>query len=253
MQTVDLTRGRELGRGGFGIVYALAQHPDLAVKVSSRNMATNSCRKWHKEYQLIRDFMQRIQAAIPNFRFPDDAEIVVPVWVRETEDECSMVMPRILPPDDSGPTVQAQLGAPSVDLVQKARGRFVGLEQIERYWQRAGERGDLAKAAFEIGTLMALLHYVGKNDAYDVELFLGHQYGDPKLKFFLADFDLSQPIDRYDDETIERMVWSLDAVPYFPRPEIDRELYDAFADGYARIADLNGLGNVAEAVLAAYE
>jgi len=75
--------------------------------------------------------------------------------------------------------------------------------------------------------MMSNIHFKGQNDAYDVEIYLGSDY-----KFYLADFDLSEEICTLDPETIQRMVWSLDAVQYFPTLDCCPDLYKVFKDGY---------------------
>ena len=98
---------------------------------------------------------------------------------------------------------------------------------------------------------MGLLHYVGKNDGYDLEVFLGRKYRARKLKFFIADFDLSQPIIKYDDATVDRLVWSLDAVPYFPNKA--SKMFKTFSEGYLEAAKAGGNLEIAERVLSEYD
>lgn len=87
-----------------------------------------------------------------------------------------------------------------------------------------------------MGQLLSLIHHVGKIDAYDVKLFVGKAGGEGAVnKLWLTDFDLSQEYDNIDKDVIERLTWSMDAVPYFPTEQSDPELLKTFIRGYASI------------------
>jgi tRNA A-37 threonylcarbamoyl transferase component Bud32 len=143
-----------------------------------------------------------------------------------------MILPRIYRPNkDKGYTIQAQLGSESCHMIHKGRGEFIGLKEIRKYISE----NDIEIACQELGTMMALIHFVGKNDAYDIEVFLGKELHSKKSRFYIADFDLSEEIKQYDDDTIERICWSLDAIPYFPNNN-NKKLFDLFKNGYSKIA-----------------
>lgn len=42
---------------------------------------------------------------------------------------------------------------------------------------------DLEIACFELGVMMSLIHHYGKNDAYDIELYLGKEANSKKCRF----------------------------------------------------------------------
>jgi hypothetical protein len=146
-----------------------------------------------------------------------------------------MILPRIFRPEGKDvirPTIQAQLGVQSVQMVHKGRGEFMGLAQLSKIVPAA----KLKVAAYELGIMMGLIHFHGRNDAYDIEVFLGKEKGAKQARFYIADFDLTEEVKAYDAATIERMYWSLDAVPYFPKQDVDAALYHEFRKGYAKIA-----------------
>jgi len=89
---------------------------------------------------------------------------------------------------------------------------------------------------------MGLIHFVGKNDAYDLEVFLGKEYKSKLSRFYIADFDLSENIEKYDDNTIERIIWSLNAVEYFPKNN-NKIFLDLFITGYSFIAIMAGISD----------
>lgn len=222
--------GKEIGRGGFGVVYLNKTDPKLCIKVSNKGRATNSCREWSNEYKKIMDIQKKLPPVNNNRKM---VRIVIPTKFVETDARCYMEMPLIYRPDRvlDGPTIQALLGVATDRTIHTGRGEFIGLREIRELVSES----DLEKACYELGVLMGLLHYVAKNDAYDIELVLGREHHTRKPRFYLIDFDLSNKIKSYDTQTIENMAWSIDAVSYFPRPSVDAKLYRLFRNGYNRI------------------
>ena len=84
---------------------------------------------------------------------------------------------------------------------------------------------------------MALLHFVAKNDANDVELYLGREYNTKKPRIYISDFDMSNNIIDYDDITIDKLCWCFQAMPYFPSRNSSDKLYELFKEGYKKIAN----------------
>ena len=228
--------GKEIGRGGFGIVYETKNDPTTCIKISNKmDFNKNTCRQWSNEYEKINQFINIIEKH-PAFKRLKMVRIVKPRQFIETEQLCYMTMPRIYRPEgkSSAPTIQAQLGVTTCKLVHKGRGEFIGLEEIKQYVSNE----DLEIASRELGIIMALIHFVGKNDAYDIEVFLGKEANTKKVRFYIADFDLSSTVpDVLDEESIRRIAWSMDAVPYFPRPSVDPHLFQLFINGYKTILE----------------
>jgi len=236
--------GFEIGRGGYGSVYEIKNDPSICAKVSDKKM--NSCRKWSNEFHKINTFMSKISEE-PKYKSLKMVRIIKPVEFKETDGKCMMIMPRIYRPDDvrrfslthrkdtykPSHTIQAQLGIPSGKMVFKSRGEFIGLKEIRSYVTEP----ELKIACYELGMTMALIHTMGKNDAYDIEVYLGREHLSRKTRFYIADFDLSEEIHNYNEETMERMAWSLEAMPYFPTMESDPALFQLFKKGYATVAN----------------
>lgn len=225
--------GPEIGRGGFGVVYIKKDDDTQCVKVSHK---TFSCRRWSNEYAKIINFMAPIERT-PAYKSLRMVRVVKPTEFVETpEGACYMVLPRVFRPEGKHvmhPTLQAQLGWPKGRMVHKGRGEFIGYKEIQDI---VSSRTDMETACYELGVIMGLLHHVGRHDAYDVELYLGKEAHSRKPRFYLADFDLSEPVTSKDDaDTFERILWSLDAVPYFPRPHIDQKLFELFKKGYESV------------------
>jgi serine/threonine protein kinase len=229
--------GEEIGRGGFGIVYQKKDNSSQCIKVSDKSRGTTHCRQWSNEHKKIINFMNNIEIEYPNYSKFKFVKVLKSIQFVETSTECYMILPRIYRPNrDDGYTIQAQLGSDSCHIVHKGRGEFIGLKEIKEYMSD----DDIETACNELGMMMALIHFVGKNDAYDIEVFLGKELHSKKCRFYIADFDLSEEIKQYDSETIERICWSIDAVPYFPH-ENNEKLFNLFKNGYSKICNNNDL------------
>ena len=228
---MDNLLGNEIGRGGFGIVYQKKDDPSKCIKLSNKKGGSIHCRQWSNEHKKIISFMDNIENYQDKYKFKF-VKVLKSIDFIETSKECYMVLPRIYRPNrDEGYTLQAQLGCDSCHMIHKGRGEFIGLKEIREYLPE----DDIEIACHELGMMMALIHFVGKNDAYDIEVFLGKELYSKKCRFYIADFDLSEEIKQYDSETIERISWSLDAVPYFPN-DSNKKLFELFKSGYSKIA-----------------
>lgn len=245
--------GDEIGRGGYGRIYEITNNKNLCAKVSDKKM--EGCRKWSNEFNKIKSIMLKIKDDTFYKRLKM-VKIITPLEFKETDGLCMMIMPKIYRPDDirysksiqsrkynSAPsilqtngktkyTIQAQLGITSGRMIFKGRGEFIGLKEIKEFVSNE----DLKVASYELGMIMGLIHFVGNNDAYDIEVYLGKDYMSKKVRFYIADFDMSEEIKEFDDSTIERMTWSIDAVPYFPTKSSDPVLFELFKKGYSIIA-----------------
>ena len=230
---MDNLIGKEIGRGAFGIVYEKKNDSSKCIKVSNKSKGSIHCRQWSNENKKINTLMTNIEKYYPNYNKFKFVKILKPSEFVETSNECYMILPRIYRPNkDDGYTIQAQLGAISCNMIHKGRGEFISLKEIRQYISEK----DIELASHELGMIMALIHFIGKNDAYDIEVFLGKELHSKKCRFYIADFDLSEEIKEYDSETIERICWSLDAVPYFPNSHTNKKLFDLFKNGYEQIA-----------------
>lgn len=207
--------GKEIGRGGYGIVYECKTNPNICIKKSRKK---TNCRVWSNEFAKIKSIAKSVKSL-------EFVKLIVPTKFEESDDECFMEMPRIHNPLGKDQTLHPLLGEVDYNHTDKKRGIFMGMKQLQEQFDFS-ERF-LKQIARELGIMMSNIHFKGKNDAYDVEIYLGSDY-----KFYLADFDLSEEIVTFDPETINRMVWSLDAVQYFPTIDCCPDLYKIFKDGY---------------------
>ena len=177
-----------------------------------------NCRQWSNEFAKITNVAKHVKSL-------EFVKLVVPTKFEESDDECFMEMPRICNPLGKHQTLHPLLGEFDYSYTDKRRGIFMGMKQLQKHFNFSDRY--LKQIARELGIMMSNIHFKARNDAYDVEIYLGCDY-----KFFLADFDLTEEICTFDPETIQRMVWSLDAVQYFPTTDCCPDLYKIFKDGY---------------------
>lgn len=242
--------GEEIGRGGFGTVYELKDDKSKAVKISSKDSGTN-CRKWSDEFAKINDICMH---KMPKLKY---VSILQPDEFIEKEGLCYMILPRIFRHDckiknvtsatspqscKNNPTIHPLLGQQEGKMIFKGRGEFIGFKEVSEI---VGPQYDLMNVCYELGIMMASIHFIGKNDAYDIEVFLGRKYRDKNLRFYIADFDLSEKVpDDISEDIIERLKWSIEAVPYFPNEFVDMKYFEQFKKGYhSVISKLEGYKN----------
>eukprot|EP00961_Rhodomonas_salina_P032154 433537-Rhodomonas_salina.1 len=230
----DYELGEEVGRGGFGIVYAVKDHENLVIKVSKQG---NSCEKWKDEKKLVDFFVKKIRKETPiQLSEISLVELQIPLYMREVDSVCGMVMRRVFPipellqkfgDEKSRKTcamVHPMLGTADMLLNVEGRGLMLGLKNLVEFF----DRSYIEELTGQLGKMVSLVHFVGKNDLYDIEIFLGTEYPKKHIKMHLSDYDLSENYEELNDNTIERIKWSLEAVPYFPCRDCDEKLFNIF-------------------------
>lgn len=235
--------GKEIGRGGYGIVYECDENNSTCIKKSFK---MSDCRVWSNEYQKMKDLETNLGNKVNVGR----VHLIIPTNFYESDNECFMEMPRIYNPIGFK-TLHPLLGDNDCNYTNKNRGVFKGLKQLKIELELTDKL--LEQISYDLGVMMGNIHFIGKNNAYDVEVYLGcknvcstsETY---KLGLYIADFDLSEHIKTYDNETIYRMIWSMDAVPYFPT---EGKMLENFKSGYT-IAAGKKYKDIAELVLARY-
>lgn len=232
---------KEIGRGGYGIVYS-CQDANVCIKKSFKK---SNCRLWSNEFQKMKDLESNLGKKTSIGRI----HLIVPTKFYETDDECIMEMPRIYNPIGFK-TLHPLLGDSDCNYVNKNRGVFKGMNQLKT--ELGLTDTFLEQVSYDLGVMMGNIHFIGKNDAYDIEVYLGCKNvcknKDNELGLYIADFDLSEQIQEYDNETIYRMIWSLDAVPYFPTKG---KILDLFKSGYILAAGKK-YKDVAEFIISKY-
>jgi len=241
MSDIDTLLDVEIGKGGYGKVYTVKGMSNIVVKKSNKG---STCRVWSDEYKKIKNLIKNIKSSTYSDIYSKLKMVRIIEPEKFTEDEyqnCYMTMKRIFRPEGShliAPTLQSILGENDLNNVYEGRGQFIGISQIKKYVSDK----NLRLSVYELGIVMGLIHFVGKNDAYDLEVFLGKEHNSKISRFYIADFDLSENIEKYDDNTIERIIWSLNAIEYFPKNN-NKIFLDLFIRGYSFIAVMAGVSD----------
>lgn len=235
---MDISLGEEIGHGAYGHVHVDNNNPSICIKMSNKQNDINHCRIWSNEYKKIKTLLSKIENH-PFYKKLDYVRIVKPTEFIESDTVCYMKMIRIFrakkinkdEDDESNRMIQSLIGDKNTYYDHKGRGLYMGLKHLKEYI----EDDDMMVASFELGILMGLIHYVGKCNAFDIELFLGREYLTRKNRFYIADFDMTSTIDNYTPKEIQEMYCSLNDASYFPRPSVNKKLFDKFYEGYCII------------------
>lgn len=230
---MDISLGEEIGHGAYGHVHVDRSDPSLCIKMSNKHI--NHCRQWSNEYKKIKTLLSKIEDN-PSYKKLDYVRIVKPTDFIESDTVCYMKMTRIfrakkIDKEEEESMIQSLLGDKNTYYDHKGRGLYMGLKHLKEYI----EDDDLLDASFELGVMMGLIHYIGKCNAFDIEVFLGREHSTRKNRFYIADFDMTSAIDAYGEKEIQEMYCSLNDASYFPRPSVNKKLFDTFYNGYLSI------------------
>jgi len=234
---MDISLGEEIGHGAYGHVHVDRSDPSLCIKMSNKQNDINHCRQWSNEYKKIKTLLSKIEDHC-SYKKLDYVRIVKPTDFIESDTVCYMKMTRIFrarkidkEDEESIRMIQSLLGDKNTYYDHKGRGLYMGLKHLKEYI----EDDDLLDASFELGVMMGLIHYIGKCNAFDIEVFLGREHSNRKNRFYIADFDMTSTIDAYGEKEIQEMYCSLNDASYFPRPSVNKKLFDTFYNGYLSI------------------
>lgn len=238
---IESKLGTIIGKGGFGSVYTIIDMPKLCVKKSNKN---NNCRIWKNEYNIIIN-IHKILNKIDIFNKLKYIKIIKAIqFIENSNGNCYMIMNRIYRPiipitktnitKLNNLTINALFGIKKNTLYKKSqRGEFYGLDKLNDIFNEE----QIKVIIKELGIVMALLHFIVKIDAFDIELYVGLEYDNITPCIYIADFDLSENIIDFNDDIIKnRICWALEAMPYFPNKDCNEEHYNIFKEAYIKIA-----------------
>jgi len=229
----------EIGRGGAGIIYLDKLQPDSVFKVSKEG---TTCREWGKE--------SKIYNRLNTYNIDTPLCKILKMKDHKFKGEiCSMELTRAFNPrgTDVYYTIQPLFQFEEFNEKYETRGLFLGINNLLK--ENIFTAENITNYIKDLGIIMARLHYLVKNDGYDLELYIS-KIDDENTKIYIADFDLSEFYEGYPDKKIiERLSWSLEAVQYFP---IEGELYSIFSSNYIDEAIKYDMGSVATEVLQEY-
>lgn len=241
-----------IGRGGYGEIYYDSLKPHIVYKKSYNHGCASLEREyktWSRAYRAYVDYRKKHPGLTKHIAIIRPSKYIK-LPVGDKFKECIFQLKRIIPLE--GEYVwHPQLGSlePKLDQLIKTdlfiRGRQVGPLVLQKALKGLTTLQQLAKQA---GTLIGIVHYVAGLDAYDTELAIGY---DPQTdyKLYLIDFDQTKSFKDTPDRSqlIERLVSSLEDVPYYPNPSSD--LYPAFKKAYLKVAAKYGYSELAGDVL----
>lgn len=246
--------GEEIGHGAYGHVHINNSDPSTCIKMSNKKNDVNHCRVWSNEYKKINTLLSNI-GDDRNYKKLDYVRIVKPTDFIESDTVCYMKMIRIFrakkidkedrDDEKNHRMIQPLLGDKNVLYDHKGRGLYMGLKHLKDY---IGDN-ELVDASYELGVMIGIIHHVGKCNAFDIEVFLGREYLTRKNRFYIADFDMTSTIEKYGQKEIQEMYCSINDASYFPRPSVNKKLFDIFYEGYCSIVPLS----IAERVFKDYE
>jgi hypothetical protein len=233
----------QIGKGGTGTVYLDPSQPTYVFKVSDKDA---TCRQFDSEYKVY----NQMNKHTINTELVKVLRMNGYKMTRENNG-CVLELSRVINPidHDLNYTIQVELGEDSFEYKHPMRGYILGKKQLVE--KNILLEDMLESYSEQLGVVMARIHYIVKNDAWDIEVYAGKEKGFENTILYIGDFDRSRMIEDYTPDVIERMVWSLAAVPYFPNQR-QPKLLEAFRSGYMKIATSVGKQDVANAVLSEY-
>jgi hypothetical protein len=229
----------EIGKGGGGVVYVDFTQPNVVFKVSNKN---NTCREWNKE--------KRLYDKINTYSLDTEkCKLVKMISFENIENKCVLELSRVINPLDSHAnyTIHPQFGKSNFSYVFHGRGLFLGNQEL---LDKNIIPGNLELYIQDLAICMARLHYLAQNDGYDIEIFIGKHDDTTENKLFIADFDLSEMIEVYNDYSIDRILWSLCAIPYFPIPPTKE--FQVFQENYINEAQKHNKEQIAKTIMSKY-
>jgi len=246
VKAIENQKDKVLGQGAHGTVYSMKGNFDLCIKESNKQGVS---RKWRNEFDIIKNIFNQI-STYDNVHLNDYVRIACPLQFIETVAQCYMLIPRIFRADNdksNNNAIHALLGFKNHHKIFENRGESYGLEEIEKFYNNTEI---FKKVIYELGVVIALIQYVAKNDASDIEIIFGHEYSDElteqcQNRLYVIDFDMSSTYEKADFEWLAQC---LETVRYFPiRSKTNTRIqavFEEFKKGYQSIAGEEFTNNV---------
>jgi hypothetical protein len=250
LKTLDSNNNiKKIGEGASGIVYFDKKFPNYVFKISKKK---KTCSDFGKEYNIYK--------ILNNFNIDQPLFKLLKLYdFKQTNEKCIMELSRSVNPLNSNLnyTIHPLFGENNTDFFIEGRGRFLGLNQLIDL--NIINEKNIEEYISQLAILISNLHFQVKNDGYDLELFISSDNSNSNRKnnnrniiIFLGDFDLTEFITEFNDNTIKRLIWSLNAVPYFPTP-FQHNLYKIFSNNYIKNAKKYDFEYIASHILQKYE
>jgi hypothetical protein len=227
----------QIGKGATGTVYVYNKYNDSVFKISN---SSETCSHWTKESEIYK--------ILNTFNIDEELCKILKMKDYMINDLlCGMELTRCYNPlgleyhYTIHPLFQYYDYYKEID----GRGHYLGIKQLIENNILKNEL--IPEYVRQLSIVMAKLHYFVKNDGFDLEIFVSKKGETTEL--YIADFDLSNFYTEITPEIIDRIVWSLESVEYFP---IEGHLYDIFSENYLNEAEKYDMRDIAEEILANY-
>lgn len=231
-----------LGKGAAGFVIFHPEYPSYVFKISYDK---NVCREWKKElnaYNLMKENELKNNVKI-NIKYVK--LLTLYDYYVSPSNRCIFQFNRVYLPNEKH-TIRPYFGEQSIEKIFVGRGKFLGKQQLIKY---LGE--NINVYVYELGMFLAKLHFIYKNDGFDIELFLGKNKYTNEYIIYVGDFDLTNMIENYSLNTIRRIVDGMDAEPQYPSKSDPCYIY--FEKGYIDVANKVNKINIANKILEMYD
>ena len=227
---------QRIGKGTYGSIYQSSRSSNYVAKVAFN---AEVCRTYSREFLLHHDAFD----ALSRFGGNDMLYIPFPSGMGYSSNGhcCYYEMQRLQSPfSGSDKVVQVLLGVDILDhYTIDDTGQHMGPTTLANYLgSHASVAMQLENLASCIAQLYAIIQYGSGQTAYDIELVLCKVPAiDDRLRMAAIDFDKSEVIEQYDNETIKKMGRALMSA-HFPTVrgnEFDH-LYSIAKDAYLQTA-----------------
>lgn len=239
--------GKEIGRGGAGVVYTNNEiDRDAVVK---RSASKNICRDYSLEFTKAIDLYQRMET----IEWKSSVIRMIQPFAYAVDEGgsgfCYIAMERVQRPPylldiDSKLALHAYIGEEKADSVRKINGRgiYLGLDHVVLL-----TKTDAPTLVSEIARFISSVHYGCKYTGSDMEYIIDANGG-----IRIVDFDRIEEIVNYDKESIHAMVWAMESEPYFPHRD-QPELFEIFERIYIETARVYNAFDIATQVMRQYD
>lgn len=236
----NISNSVKIGQGGYGSVYIDPSQPENVFKQSKSSC---TCKTWTRE-SIIYNKLNTFNINTSNVK------ILKMIDYYNDDQMCIMELTRAFNPlgQDNKYTIQVLFGNNDEEQLYDNRGLFLGVNKIIEY--NIINKNELNSYIQNLAIVLSRLHFIAKNDCFDVELFLSKEK-DGIIVYF-GDFDQSLFIDNFTDEIInDRIIWGMCAIEYFPTPK--QSFYELFKNEYIKEAERHNCGDIATKIIQKYE
>jgi hypothetical protein len=226
-----------IGQGTYGIILGTIHEENMVVKVANK---TSNCNEINHEFILHEKALESLQIIkSENHTLP----IFCPKITNflHTKGCCWYYMSKIYKETSFNKLIHCLIYNSNDDkTVEKWSGIFPIVEDLKNWINQFKQQDKLnpeiigiESIAYYNGIIFGLLHYGSMQTGQDIEIVLGKESLNGMINVFFYDFDKSQLISDFDDNTIKLLVQSLSG----SYSKFLGEIGEKFKDGYRYSAE----------------